>query len=48
VTQRDGETRPRGYYYRIVKAQAKDLGPGTAATTRALTHFDPAPTWSRF
>lgn len=26
----------------------KDLGPGTAATARALTHFDPDPTWSRF
>ena len=26
----------------------KDLGPSTAATARALTHFDPDPTWSRF
>lgn len=26
----------------------KDLGPGTAATARGLTRFDPDPTWSRF
>ena len=26
----------------------KDLGPGTAATARGLTLFDPDPTWSRF
>lgn len=48
MAQRGGGTRRRGYYYRIVKAQAKDLGPSTAATARALTHFDPDPTWSRF
>ena len=26
----------------------KDLGPGTAAAARALTQFDPDPSWSRF
>jgi hypothetical protein len=26
----------------------KDLGPGTAAAARALTRFDPDPSWSRF
>lgn len=48
VTRRDDETRRRGYYDRIVKAQATDPGQSTAVTTKALARFDPDPTWSRF